>query len=53
MIRTRKHTVQLAAPIFLAAALLHAVIEEGTVSKSSLTQCPVAPNGKLYLAPGC
>lgn len=53
MIRTRKQTVQLAALIFSAAVLLHTVIKEGTVSKSSLTQCPVAPNGKLYLAPGC
>lgn len=53
MIRFRYPTFQLLALTFSAAVLLGAVMRGGTVSKSHSIQCPVAPNGKLYLAPGC
>lgn len=53
MTRTRYQTIQLMCLTFSAAVLLSAVMKGGTVSKSQSMQCPVAPNGKLYLAPGC
>lgn len=53
MMRSRYQMIQLIALSFSAAVLLSAVMRGGTVSKSQSMQCPVAPNGKLYLAPGC
>jgi len=45
--------LQLLAFIFSAAVLLGVVLRNGPSSKTELIQCPTAPNGKLYLAPGC
>lgn len=53
MMRSRYQVIQLLALTFSAAVLLGAVMRGGTVSKSQSMQCPIAPNGKLYLAPGC
>lgn len=53
MTRSRYQLIQLLALTFSASVLLGAVMKGGTVSKSQSMQCPVAPNGKLYLAPGC
>jgi hypothetical protein len=53
MTRSIYKKFQILALTFSASVLLSAVMRGGTVSKSHSMQCPVAPNGKLYLAPGC
>ena len=44
---------QLLALAFATAVLFGAVLRGGPLSQSGLIECPMAPNGKLYLAPGC
>ena len=53
MTHSRYQLIQIIVLAFSASVLLGAVINGGTVSKSQSTQCLTAPNGKLYLAPGC
>jgi hypothetical protein len=44
---------QLFALAFATAVLFGAVLRGGPLSQSELIECSTAPNGKLYLAPGC
>lgn len=46
--RFAESAILLAATIMFAAA-----IRTGDTQRSHNIQCPVAPNGKAYFAPGC
>jgi hypothetical protein len=42
-----------AALLVSATLLLAGALRTGDVQRGHSIQCPVAPNGKPYLAPGC
>ena len=44
---------QFLAFAFATPALFGAASCGGPLSQSGLIECPMAPNGKLYLAPSC